>query len=86
MKPWRGAAAPELSRFPRRSVIQGDGSDGAKLVAEALHCSSASLSDVIPRRPVHTGEIAGTREEAQRRKCQEMYLTYGDGEEVEECG
>ncbi|XP_012579828.1 PREDICTED: cytoplasmic dynein 1 heavy chain 1, partial [Condylura cristata] len=52
-----------------------------KLVAEDIPLLFSLLSDVFPGVQYHRGEMTALREEL-RRVCQEMYLTYGDGEEV----
>ncbi|XP_054423711.1 cytoplasmic dynein 1 heavy chain 1 [Pteronotus mesoamericanus] len=52
-----------------------------KLVAEDIPLLFSLLSDVFPGVQYHRGEMAALREELKR-VCQEMYLTYGDGEEV----
>lgn len=52
-----------------------------KLVAEDIPLLFSLLSDVFPGVQYHRGEMTALREEL-RKVCQEMYLTYGDGEEV----
>lgn len=52
-----------------------------KLVAEDIPLLFSLLSDVFPGVQYHRGEMAALREEL-RKVCREMYLTYGDGEEV----
>ena len=52
-----------------------------KLVAEDIPLLFSLLSDVFPGVQYHRGEMTALREELKK-VCQEMYLTYGDGEEV----
>lgn len=52
-----------------------------KLVAEDIPLLFSLLSDVFPGIQYHRGEMTALREELKK-VCQEMYLTYGDGEEV----
>lgn len=52
-----------------------------KLVAEDIPLLFSLLSDVFPGVQYHRGEMTALREEL-RKVCLEMYLTYGDGEEV----
>lgn len=52
-----------------------------KLVAEDIPLLISLLSDVFPGVQYHRGEMTALREELKK-VCQEMYLTYGDGEEV----
>ncbi|KAM9149649.1 LOW QUALITY PROTEIN: cytoplasmic dynein 1 heavy chain 1-like [Pangshura tecta] len=52
-----------------------------KLVAEDIPLLFSLLSDVFPGVQYHHGEMTALREELKK-VCQEMYLTYGDGEEV----
>lgn len=52
-----------------------------KLVAEDIPLLFSLLSDVFPGIQYHRGEMTALREELKK-VCQEMYLTYGDGEDV----
>ncbi|OCT64951.1 cytoplasmic dynein 1 heavy chain 1 isoform X1 [Xenopus laevis] len=52
-----------------------------KLVAEDIPLLFSLLSDVFPGVQYHRGEMTALREELKK-VCHEMYLTYGDGEEV----
>ncbi|XP_069493861.1 cytoplasmic dynein 1 heavy chain 1 [Ambystoma mexicanum] len=52
-----------------------------KLVAEDIPLLFSLLSDVFPGVQYYRGEMTALREELKK-VCQEMYLTYGDGEEV----
>ncbi|XP_012868489.1 PREDICTED: cytoplasmic dynein 1 heavy chain 1 [Dipodomys ordii] len=52
-----------------------------KLVAEDIPLLFSLLSDVFPGVQYHRGEMTALREELKK-VCREMYLTYGDGEEV----
>ncbi|XP_065449670.1 cytoplasmic dynein 1 heavy chain 1-like isoform X1 [Chrysemys picta bellii] len=52
-----------------------------KLIAEDIPLLFSLLSDVFPGVQYHRGEMTALREELKK-VCQEMYLTYGDGEEV----
>ncbi|XP_075048645.1 cytoplasmic dynein 1 heavy chain 1 isoform X2 [Mixophyes fleayi] len=52
-----------------------------KLVAEDIPLLFSLLSDVFPGVQYHRGEMTALREELKK-VCQEMYLTYGDGEDV----
>ncbi|XP_044127627.1 cytoplasmic dynein 1 heavy chain 1 isoform X1 [Bufo gargarizans] len=52
-----------------------------KLVAEDIPLLFSLLSDVFPGVQYHRGEMTALREELKK-VCQEMYLTYGDREEV----
>ncbi|XP_063804701.1 cytoplasmic dynein 1 heavy chain 1 [Pseudophryne corroboree] len=50
-----------------------------KLVAEDIPLLFSLLSDVFPGVQYHRGEMTALREELKK-VCQEMYLTYGDGD------
>ncbi|ETE61722.1 Cytoplasmic dynein 1 heavy chain 1, partial [Ophiophagus hannah] len=52
-----------------------------KLVAEDIPLLFSLLSDVFPGIQYHRGEMTALREELKK-VCQEMYLTYGDGEDI----
>ncbi|XP_055497118.1 cytoplasmic dynein 1 heavy chain 1 isoform X1 [Leucoraja erinacea] len=52
-----------------------------KLVAEDIPLLFSLLSDVFPGIAYHRGAMTALREELKK-VCQEMYLTYGDGEDV----
>ena len=73
---------PELSPSPPQILIQSVCETMVpKLVAEDIPLLFSLLSDVFPGVQYHRGEMTALREEL-RKVCQEMYLTYGDGEEV----
>lgn len=52
-----------------------------KLVAEDIPLLFSLLSDVFPGIQYHRGEMTALREELKK-VCAEMYLTYGDGDDV----
>lgn len=52
-----------------------------KLVAEDIPLLFSLLSDVFPGIQYHRGEMTALREELKK-VCSEMYLTYGDGDDV----
>lgn len=52
-----------------------------KLVAEDIPLLFSLLSDVFPGIQYHRGEMTALREELKK-VCCEMYLTYGDGDDV----
>lgn len=52
-----------------------------KLVAEDIPLLFSLLSDVFPGIQYHRGEMTALREELKK-VCGEMYLTYGDGDDV----
>lgn len=52
-----------------------------KLVAEDIPLLFSLLSDVFPGVQYMRGEMTALREEL-RKVCKEMYLTYGDGDDV----
>lgn len=52
-----------------------------KLVAEDIPLLFSLLSDVFPGVQYHRGEMTALREELKK-VCSEMYLTYGDGDDV----
>lgn len=52
-----------------------------KLVAEDIPLLFSLLSDVFPGIQYHRGEMSALREELKK-VCTEMYLTYGDGDDV----
>ncbi|CAM9594499.1 unnamed protein product [Lampetra planeri] len=52
-----------------------------KLVAEDIPLLFSLLSDVFPGVQYHRGEMGALRDEL-RKVCAEMYLMYGDGEEI----
>ena len=52
-----------------------------KLVAEDIPLLFSLLSDVFPGVQYHRGEMTALREELKK-VCAEMYLTYGDGDDV----
>lgn len=78
-----GLPAPRRSvPFPSQILIQSVCETMVpKLVAEDIPLLFSLLSDVFPGVQYHRGEMTALREEL-RKVCQEMYLTYGDGEEV----
>ena len=78
----QGLPAPELTPPPAQILIQSVCETMVpKLVAEDIPLLFSLLSDVVPGVQYHRGEMAALREELKK-VCQEMYLTYGDGEEV----
>ena len=79
----RGAAAPGAQPVsPPQILIQSVCETMVpKLVAEDIPLLFSLLSDVFPGVQYHRGEMTALREELKK-VCQEMYLTYGDGEEV----
>lgn len=80
----RNAEPPplELSPSPPQILIQSVCETMVpKLVAEDIPLLFSLLSDVFPGVQYHRGEMTALREELKK-VCQEMYLTYGDGEEV----
>lgn len=52
-----------------------------KLVAEDIPLLFSLLSDVFPGIAYMRGEMTALREELKK-VCSEMYLTYGDGDDV----
>lgn len=52
-----------------------------KLVAEDIPLLFSLLSDVFPGIQYQRGEMTALREELKK-VCNEMYLTYGDGDDV----
>lgn len=52
-----------------------------KLVAEDIPLLFSLLSDVFPGVQYQRGEMTALREELKK-VCSEMYLTYGDGDDV----
>lgn len=52
-----------------------------KLVAEDIPLLFSLLSDVFPGVQYHRGEMTALREQLKK-VCAEMYLTYGDGDDV----
>ena len=52
-----------------------------KLVAEDIPLLFSLLSDVFPGVQYMRGEMTALREELKK-VCSEMYLTYGDGDDV----